>query len=410
MKIYSKINVYEAAKKRINRLFDEFDQVVVSFSGGKDSTVVLELALEVAKEKGKLPLPVMFLDQECEWQSTIDYVKEVMYRKDVKPYWYQIPMVITNNASTTSRYHYCWDVKEKADWIHEQDKIAITENNYGTDRFHELFIKIAQVDFIENTCYLAGVRTEESPTRYIALTSAVTYKDITWGKILNKSRSQYTFYPIFDWSYTDVWKYINEKDCKYNNLYNELYKQGVKVMDMRVSNLHHETALKNLLLVQEIEPKTWNKVSKKIEGANTIKHIKGNSFTCPRELPYMFEDWREYALHLAKYLVPDENYRELLSKKIESHKIYHDGLIHRDFWRKIIDTILSSDFDFTNLKNWTMSSHADAYRRYHMNPKGTDKVKSRWIKPMTLSTKYLTLEQKLEVLNYFKNGEHKKSN
>ena len=179
---------------------------------------------------------------------------------------------------------------------------------------------------------------------------------------------------------------------------------------MRVSNLHHETALKNLLLVQEIEPKTWNKVSKKIEGANTIKHIKGNSFTCPRELPYMFEDWREYALHLAKYLVPDENYRELLDKKIESHKIYHDGLIHRDFWRKIIDTILSSDFDFTKLKNWTMSSHADAYRRYHMNPNGTDKVKSRWIKPMTLSTKYLTLEQKLEVLNYFKNGEHKKSN
>lgn len=65
-KILMPKTVLEAAKERIRRLFDEFENVVVSYSGGKDSTIVLELTLEIAREKGRLPQKVMFLDQEGE--------------------------------------------------------------------------------------------------------------------------------------------------------------------------------------------------------------------------------------------------------------------------------------------------------------------------------------------------------
>ena len=410
MKIYKKETVLEAGLERFRYLYDEFDEVVVSFSGGKDSTVVLNLALQVAEEKGKLPVPVVFVDQECEWQSTIDYMKLVMYDKRVKPYWYQIPMVITNNASSKNRYHYCWAENEKEDWIHPKDDIAIKENNYGTDRFHDLFEKIAKKDFPDNTCYVAGVRTEEAPKRFVALTGGVTYKYITWGKVLNRKRSQYTFYPIYDWSYTDVWKFIQTNKLKYNTVYDEMYRHGVKLNEMRVSNLHHETAIQSLILVQEIEPDTWNKVAKKIEGANTIKHIHRNSFACPRELPYMFETWKEYALHLAENLIPEQQYKDMLYKKLERTSMFDSELSGTDYWKVIINTVLSSDFDFTKLQNYLMSGACDTLRRVTKNPKGENKEKFKWLTPMLKSTKYLTTEQKTEIINYFKNERTKKTN
>ena len=43
-KSYESTNVYEAAVERIEWLFDEFgDNLVVNFSGGKDSTICLHL-------------------------------------------------------------------------------------------------------------------------------------------------------------------------------------------------------------------------------------------------------------------------------------------------------------------------------------------------------------------------------
>lgn len=366
MKIYNKQNVYNAALDRIRFLFDEFENVVVGFSGGKDSTVTLNLALEVAQEKNRLPLKVIFVDQEAEWQGTIDYVEKVMKDSRVDPYWFQMPMVITNNASSYERYSRCWNPAEKENWIHPQHEMSIKENKYGTERFHELFENIFKVEFKnQKSCYLSGVRTEEAPKRFVALTHALTYKWITWGKVLNKKLNHYTFYPLYDWSYTDIWKYILENNIAYNKVYDGMYQQGVRVLDMRISNLHHETAMQNLLLVQEIEPNTWNKIAKRIEGASSIKHIKNNSFACPKELPYMFKDWEDYAYHLANNIIQEENNKKLLIGKIESKKnIYTGDNIKDSFWKVIINTILSSDWDFTKIANYEMSPSVYGYRKY----------------------------------------------
>ena len=46
MQIYTNENVLNAARRRIHFLFDEFENIIVSISGGKDSTVCCHLALQ----------------------------------------------------------------------------------------------------------------------------------------------------------------------------------------------------------------------------------------------------------------------------------------------------------------------------------------------------------------------------
>ena len=70
MVFYKENNVFDEALARIRMLYDYHDDVIVSMSGGKDSTVLFHLALMVAKERNRLPVKVFWLDQEAEWQAT----------------------------------------------------------------------------------------------------------------------------------------------------------------------------------------------------------------------------------------------------------------------------------------------------------------------------------------------------
>lgn len=374
MKIFSKQNVFEAALDRIRFIFDEFENVVVGFSGGKDSTVTLEMCMIVAKEKHRIPLRVMWIDQEAEWQSTVNYCESVMTRSDVLPMWFQMPILMTNNASTFSRFSACWDENAENDWIHSKHPISIKQNIYSKNRFHDLFKAIFSVEFNnKKSCYISGVRTEESPSRFMGLTSFATYKWATWGAVLDKKNEHYTFYPLYDWSYHDVWAAIHKNQWTYNSVYNDFYRLGVNIREMRVSNLHHETAIHHLSQVHEIEPETWAKITKRIGGANTIAHLNKNSFQCPDELPPMFNSWKEYAMHLAKNLIPDEKNRNEMFFRIENMKgvknidgVYALGNkhVHKDFYRAIINTILSNDWDLTKLTNWEDSPNVSHFRKY----------------------------------------------
>jgi len=353
MRLYTGVNVFDAALARIERLFNEFPTIVVGVSGGKDSTVVFELALIVARKLNRLPLKIMFIDQEAEWQATVEQMRYMMTHPDVEPYWYQIPMQILNATSTTDSWMHCWDPAEEHRWMREKEPYAIKENIFGTRRFAELFTAILEKQWEGPVGYLGGVRTEESPARKIGLVWNLTYKDITWGKINNKAKKKFTFYPIYDWSFSDVWKAIHANKWPYNSIYDVQHRYGIAPKDMRVSNVHHETAVSHLFYMQEAEPETYVKLTNRIGGVDMSGKLGKEYFI--KELPFMFQDWQEYREFLLDKLITNPEWKANFRKTFDRQDKYYAETEGEKLWRMHINAILTNDFAGTKLGNFERS-------------------------------------------------------
>jgi predicted phosphoadenosine phosphosulfate sulfurtransferase len=359
--VYLPDNVYEAAKKRIKRIFSEFDNVCVSFSGGKDSTVVLQLTIEVAKEINRLPVKVVFIDQEAEWKSTVDYVDYVMRLPEVEPYWFQSEFKIFNATSNADSWLYCWQKGAEHKWIHPQSDISIKADVFKKGRFHDTFDEAMSFIFGEGKtgAYLTGVRGQESQRRQMGLTSFATYKDITWGMVLNQSKARFSFHPIYDWTITDVWKYIHDNGHKYNTHYDRLYRQGTPIRDMRVSNIHHETALKNLYLIQEFEPKTWDRLCQRLGGIHAAGILGEKDFQT-KKLPFMFKSWREYRDFLLEKLIVNPEDKETFRTKFKKLDRMFDNTVRENGANKaMVQALLANDVYMTKLDAFVTSANKE---------------------------------------------------
>ena len=115
-KHYQDADVHAATLSRLRLVFRNFERVCVAFSGGKDSSVTLQLALDVARELGRSPVDVLFIDLEGQYQATIDHVSEMLGRPDVRPWWVCLPLNLRNASSLEEPYWCCWEPGAEADW------------------------------------------------------------------------------------------------------------------------------------------------------------------------------------------------------------------------------------------------------------------------------------------------------
>lgn len=332
-KIVTTRNVLQAAYDRVEWVYQEFagPGVTVSCSGGKDSTVVVELALEVATRLDRLPVRVSFLDQECEFEATRDYMRYLADRPEIAMEWYQIPFRLFNATNHDDPWLTVWDPalapadgvdmgdpeQARGGWARPKEPDAIHENTFGVDRFKEVLLAIAHQR--PGQALLTGMRADESNARRMTMTTDPRYKWVTWssggiGKGEDPSTpTAYRFHPIYDWSHNDIWGYLHARGARYNTHYDTQYRYGIPTRDMRVSNYHHETALHALLLLQEAEPTTWERATARLQGINTYAHLRDG--TVPTDLPYMFSTWEEYLAHLLGNLVPDDEGREMFLRQ-----------------------------------------------------------------------------------------------
>lgn len=299
--ILGKENVLEATKKRISYLFDNYDNIQLSFSGGKDSTVLFHLINAEAKKRNR-KFYLFFLDQEAEYQGTIDMVDWAMRQPNVIPMWYQVPMFMTNACSQQQLFLWAWGEGEK--WVRPKSDISIHEiKGKYPKRFYK-FIQWSNNQMKKlpgKSVQVIGLRAEESPSRRFVMFGE--NNELFW---MRRKHEPNKAYPLIDWSYTDDWKFLIENNLKYNKIYDKMYQKGLSLRSMRVSNLIHEKAYRCLAELQELEPETYDKLEQRLQGVHCCSiYAKEKLMYSIKELPKQFKTWKEYKDFLLENIHPD---------------------------------------------------------------------------------------------------------
>lgn len=272
VKRYVNKNVYTASVERIAYLFKEFDNVLVAFSGGKDSGVCLNLCYDYAKENGLLYKMAMYhIDYEAQYQMTTEYVDKTFKQlSDIKRFWLCLPVKAQCCCRMDGGTWKPWE-KEKRDlWVRNipEYEYIVTEDNcpFEFDKsdyeVQDNFCKWFETTY-GKTAVVIGIRSDESLNRFRAIASerAVKYKGVYW---INSNKA----YPIYDWSVTDIWTYNGKFGKDYNRLYDLYYQAGLSLEQMRVASPFNDCASESLKLYKVIEPHTWGRMVSRVNGVN----------------------------------------------------------------------------------------------------------------------------------------------
>lgn len=241
-------NVYELAQERLDVIFREFDTICVSFSGGKDSGVLLNLCIDyIRRNRLNRKLCVFHMDYEIQYSMTIDYVDRVLEaNKDIlEVYRVCVPFRVTTCTSMYQSYWRPWQEDLEDIWVRKMPKGCLTKETFP---FYtpEMWDYEFQMHFAKwlhekkdgvRACFLIGIRTQESFNRWRSIhlnRKYQMYHNYRWtSKIGNDI---FNAYPIYDWKTTDIWTANGKFGFDYNHLYDLYYKAGVNIERQRVAS------------------------------------------------------------------------------------------------------------------------------------------------------------------------------
>jgi len=389
MKVYKNLSVLKAAEIRISESFDLFEKLYISFSGGKDSTVMLHLVMQEAiKRKRKVGL--LIIDLEAQYIDTIEHINNCidLYKNHIDLHWICGEFLLRNALSNFEPKWCCWDKEFQDLWVREKPSRCSDLSQYDfyipKMEFEEFMVLFG--DWYSNygkhkTGAFVGIRSDESLHRYRAIVSnkkGLMMKSKKWTTKVSKSL--YNVYPIYDWKTEDVWVFLGKnKELPSNGIYSKMNQAGVPLSNQRLCQPYGDDQKQGIWLYQILEPNTWVKLLNRVNGVNSgslyIKErgsINGNHHvTKPKNMT-----WKQYTNFLLKTM-PEKtrkNYTSRFKKfivgwKKRGYDVIPDEAPHNlevkcwvPSWRRMARSILRNDYYCKGLGQTQPKS--EAYQKF----------------------------------------------
>ncbi|MBU8820380.1 phosphoadenosine phosphosulfate reductase family protein [Mycolicibacterium goodii] len=226
---------YQHLLERIAKHLDEHDGFV-SWSGGKDSTVVVDLARQVDPH-----VPVVFFDSGLQFPETLSYIEELaeVWRLNMHVIAAE-PDLLTLLIAGGGFDHDAPDRRLKGHLaeIMISGPAAEAHNRFGRGS-------------------LWGVRAEESPGRRTLYRRCLSAEArarqqlsrqqarAELGGVVRRVDGTVTYGPIWDWQRSHVFEYLAGRGIEPNPLYRKLAELGVPEPQIRVDSIIDAAQLAN---------------------------------------------------------------------------------------------------------------------------------------------------------------------
>ncbi len=313
-KKYLEKDVLQASLERLEIILTEFDNVYLSVSGGKDSSVMVQLANIVAKKVNK-KFDVLFIDLEAQYKHTVDHIEEMKKLSQIRDFYHiALPMALRNAVSVLQPKWICWEEESKDLWVRPlpKDSINIHNNPFKWfkkgEEFEDFIVQFAdwyQKKYKGKVACGIGIRTDESINRFRTIAfqeHKIKYKNYNWTtkiKVNEKHIDVYNFYPIYDWKVEDIWGAVSKLDLKFNYIYELMYKNGLSIFEQRLCQPYGDDQRNGLNQFKALEYETWGKVLNRVNGVNFGNiYCKTTALGNIKSSKPEFMSWEEYAVFL----------------------------------------------------------------------------------------------------------------